>query len=61
MGALAMKMAVADFGIVTEARWAEVLTGGLVRDEHGGDDADSDAHYVLAHNIFQNFADTPRG
>jgi hypothetical protein len=32
MGALTMDMAVADFGIVAEARWAEVRTGRLVRD-----------------------------
>jgi hypothetical protein len=56
MGALTMNMAVADFGIVTEARWAEILTGRLVRDEHGIGDADPDAHYMLTHNIFQNFA-----
>jgi hypothetical protein len=56
MGALTMNMAVADFGIVTEARWAEVLTGQLARDEHGIGDVDPDAHYILTHNIFQNFA-----
>jgi hypothetical protein len=58
MGALTMNMTVADFGIVTEARWAEVLTGRLVCDEHGIVDADPDAHYILTNNIFQNFAYT---
>jgi hypothetical protein len=58
MGALTMNMVVADFGIVTEARWAEVLTGRVVRDEHGIGDVDPGAHYILTHNIFQNFAYT---
>lgn len=58
MGALTMNMCVEDFGVVTEARWAEVLTGALVRDEHGIADADADAHYLLTHNIFQVFGYT---
>ena len=35
IGALPMYMRVDDFGVVTEARWAEVLTGILARNEHG--------------------------
>ena len=58
MGALTMNMCVEDSGVVTEARWAEVLTGALVRDEHGIIDADADAHYLLTHNIFQIFGYT---
>lgn len=58
MGALTMNMCVEDFGVVTEARWAEVLTGELVRDEHGIADADASAHYLLTHNIFQVFGYT---
>jgi hypothetical protein len=58
MGALTMNMCVEDFGIVTEARWAEVLTGELARDEHGIADADLGSHYLLTHNILQIFGYT---
>jgi hypothetical protein len=56
MGALTMNMTVADFGIVTEAVWAEVMTGETAIDY--GIDADVEDHYLLTHNIFQNFAYT---
>ncbi|MCU1411101.1 MAG: hypothetical protein JWR04_1808 [Rhodoglobus sp.] len=56
MGALTMNMCVEDFGIVTEARWAEVTTGATVVAR--GIDADPAAHYLLTHNIFQMFAYT---
>jgi hypothetical protein len=58
MGAPTMNMCVEDFGVVTEARWAEVLTGTLVRDAYGIADADTDDHYLLTHNIFQMFGYT---
>jgi hypothetical protein len=58
MGALRMNMCVDDFGVVTAARWAEVLTGTLARDEHGITEADPNAHYLLTHNIFQTFSYT---
>ena len=44
--------------MVTEVRWAEVLTVRLVRDEHGIADADPEAHYLLTHNIFHIFGYT---
>jgi hypothetical protein len=56
MGALTMNMVVADFGIATEARWAEVKPAAIVVAR--GLEADPDAHYLLTHNIFQNFAYT---
>jgi hypothetical protein len=58
IGALPMYMRVDDFGVVTEARWAEVLTGILARNEHGVTEADPNAHYLLTHNIFQIFSYT---
>ena len=58
IGALPMYMRVDDFRVVTEARWAEVLTGILARNEHGVTEADPNAHYLLTHNIFQIFSYT---
>ena len=58
MGALPMYMCVDDFGVVTEARWAEVLTDILARNEQGATEADPNAHYLLTHNIFQIFSYT---
>ena len=55
IGALPMYMRVDDFRVVTEARWAEVLTGILARNEHGVTEADPNAHYLLTHNFFQMF------
>ena len=40
MGGLRMNMCVDDFGVVTEARWAEVLTDILARNEQGVTEAD---------------------
>jgi hypothetical protein len=56
MGALTMNMCVEDFGIVTEARWAEVITGENVIER--GIEADPAATYLLTHNIYQLFAYT---
>ena len=56
MGALTMNMCIEDFGVVTEARWAEVATGTTVR-EHGID-AGPGTHYLILHNIFQLFGYT---
>ena len=57
-GALTMNMCVEDYGIFTEARWAEVLPGALVRDEHSIADANPNAHHLLTHNFFQLFSYT---
>ena len=56
MGALAMNMCVEDFGVVTEARWAEIVPGAVVCEDHGIRGAALDGHYLVSHDIFQVFS-----
>lgn len=56
MAARALNMSVGDFGIVTEAVWNHMTPGHLLVDEVVG--ADPAAHYLIQHNIMQNFVYT---
>jgi hypothetical protein len=52
-GALTMNLCVEDFGVLTEARWAHIVPGTLVREHHGLLGADLDGHYLVTHDLFQ--------
>jgi hypothetical protein len=56
MGARALNMCVADFGVVTEAVWNHMMPGSALR--AGEIDADPGAYYLISHNIIQNFTYT---
>jgi hypothetical protein len=56
MAARTLNMCVADFGVVTEAVWNHMTPGAVLRDRVA--DADPGAHYLVSHNIIQNFAYT---
>jgi len=55
-GALTVNVGVEDFGVVTEARWAEILPGAVMREDHGTLGADPGRHYLVTHNISQVFS-----
>jgi hypothetical protein len=56
MGARAVNLCVGDFGVVMEAVFGHVVPGSQLRADEV--DADPDAHYLVSHQILQNFAYT---
>ena len=54
MAARALNICVADFGVITEAVWNHMTPGAMM--QPGEAAPDPDGHYLIAHNIMQNFA-----
>lgn len=58
MAARALNICVGDFGVVTEAVWNHMTPGRALTEDEVGSPPDPDAHYLIQHTIFQNFAYT---
>lgn len=58
MAARALNICVGDFGVVTEAVWNHMTPGPALTPGEVDFEIDPDAHYLIQHTIFQNFAYT---
>jgi hypothetical protein len=58
MAARATNMSVGDFGVITEAVFNHMTPGEILVGQDIGQEVDSDAHYLIQHNIMQNFVYT---
>jgi hypothetical protein len=58
MAARALNLCVGDFGVVTEAVWNHMTPGTALVGGEAGIEIDPEAHYLIQHNIIQNFAYT---
>ncbi|MEV4599862.1 hypothetical protein AB0K15_20995 [Amycolatopsis sp. NPDC049253] len=58
MAARATNMCVGDFGVVTEMVFAHMTPGAVLVGQDIGQPVDPDSHYLIQHNVMQNFVYT---